>query len=115
MASSIPPISEVVSPFIRRATMNPAIWAGVASPARISVMAARASTGVRSRREVSAPSTPGQPPSSASVGVASRSGASAMPGEPSAVSGNAGRGSGAARQRAANRSTPLPSGSWTTA
>ena len=42
MASTMPASSSTVSPFMRRATMNPAICAGVAAPSRISAMTARA-------------------------------------------------------------------------
>jgi hypothetical protein len=40
MASTRPRSSSTVSPFIRRATMNPAIWASDAAPARISAITA---------------------------------------------------------------------------
>ncbi len=53
MASSIPFSSATASPFIRRATTNAPSWAGVASPARISSMAARAASALRSRPETS--------------------------------------------------------------
>ena len=39
IASTSPSSSSIVSPLLRRATANPAIWAGVASPPRISPMA----------------------------------------------------------------------------
>ena len=42
MASTSPASSSTVSPFMRRATMNPAIWAGVAAPSRISAIGAPA-------------------------------------------------------------------------
>src|SRR3972149_5826692 len=42
-----PAISSTVSPFIRRAVMNAAIWAGVASPSMITPSAACASASVR--------------------------------------------------------------------
>ena len=48
MASTIPDTSGTVSPFMRRATMNAAIWAEVASPARISPIAAPDWVAVRS-------------------------------------------------------------------
>ena len=44
---AMPVISSTVSPFMRRATMKPAIWEGVASPAMIVSMAAPASCSVR--------------------------------------------------------------------
>ena len=53
--------SSTVSPFMRRPTTKPAIWAGLASPARISPIAARATAGSRSRPAVTSPSTAGQP------------------------------------------------------
>ena len=63
--------SATVSPFIRRATMKAAIWAGLAAPSRISAIATRARVARRGRRPPSAcrgpPATrrarrsPGQP------------------------------------------------------
>ena len=61
MASSRPVSSSMVSPFMRRATMNPAIWAGVAAPSRISAIAARARSGVRSAPDESVPMTAAHP------------------------------------------------------
>ncbi len=44
IASANPPISSVVSPFMRSATASPAIWEGVASPASTCSIVARASS-----------------------------------------------------------------------
>ncbi len=54
--------------------MNPAIWAEVASPARISAIAALVCSAGTSRRRVKGPSTAGQPPSSSSVTVSATGG-----------------------------------------
>ena len=66
--------SSTVSPFMRRATMNPAIWAGVAAPSRISAIAARARSGVEvGTADESVPRTAGHPSKpSASVTGATR-------------------------------------------
>ena len=61
MASSMPVSSSTVSPFMRRATMNPAIWAGVAAPSRISAIAARARSAVRSAPDERVPMTGAHP------------------------------------------------------
>ena len=45
--------------------MKPAIWAAVARPLRISLIAARACRSLRSTPLVIAPSTPGHPPAAA--------------------------------------------------
>ena len=66
MAARSPVSSSTDSPFMRSATTKPASCAGVAVPCRISAMAARACSVVRSRPASSGPSTAGQPPSSAS-------------------------------------------------
>jgi len=49
IAAAAPAISSAVSPFIRRATANPAIWAAVASPAMMMSMARDDSSRERSR------------------------------------------------------------------
>ena len=67
MAPSSPVISSTVSPFMRRATQKAAIWADVARPSRISVIAAAAEAAGRSTRRLRAPSTAGQPPRSAKL------------------------------------------------
>ena len=64
-ASSIPDSSSAVSPLARSATAKAMIWAGVASPARITPIAVVASTVVRSWRSINRDRTPGQPPSDA--------------------------------------------------
>ena len=43
IASAKPAISSAVSPFVRRATRNPAIWAGVSSPSMTEPISSRAS------------------------------------------------------------------------
>src|SRR5262249_34826122 len=58
----------------RSATANAPSWAGVASPARISSMAARAVSWSRSVPETSRLRTAGQPPRSTSPVIAGRSG-----------------------------------------
>ena len=56
----VPPTSSTVSPLARSETAKPAIWAGVASPARISPIAHAVWALVRSVRATSAPRTSGQ-------------------------------------------------------
>ena len=63
-ASSSPESSSALSPLARSATTNPISCAGVASPVRIVVMAARAWSAVRWCRSSRRESTPGQPPCS---------------------------------------------------
>ncbi len=60
IAATSPVISSTVSPLARRDTAKPAIWAGVASPERISPIAQVAWSALRSVRATSAPSTSGQ-------------------------------------------------------
>ncbi len=60
IASTSPVISSMVSPLARSATAKPAIWAGVASPPRISPIAQPAWSAVRSWRATRAESTSGQ-------------------------------------------------------
>ena len=67
MAPSRPVISSTVSPFMRSATQKAAIWADVARPSRISVIAAAADADGRSTPRDRAPSTAGHPPRSANV------------------------------------------------
>jgi hypothetical protein len=55
MAAAIPAISSGVSPFMRRAIASAAICEGVASPARICSIAARACSWVRSSRSTTRP------------------------------------------------------------
>ena len=57
IAVTSPAISSTVSPLMRSATMNAAIWADVALPLRMSVMAAAAWSVVRSWPDVSGPRT----------------------------------------------------------
>jgi hypothetical protein len=52
--------SPAVSPFIRSATPNPAIWAGVAAPSMISFIAQDVSSEVRVSPLISAPISAGQ-------------------------------------------------------
>ena len=79
MAWASPVTSPTVSPFIRSATPNPAIWAGVAAPSMISFIAHAASSEVSSSRRISALITAGQavresmrPPRSGKADVAGR-------------------------------------------
>ena len=74
MASSRPLSSSIDSPFMRRATANAPSWADVASPARISSMAARAVAASRSLPDTSRLRTAGQPPRSTSRLIGGRSG-----------------------------------------
>ena len=60
IASTRPPTSSTVSPLARSETAKPAIWAGVASPERISPIAHAVWSLVRSVRATSAPRTSGQ-------------------------------------------------------
>ena len=62
MAFASPSSSPTAGPLSRRATMNAATCASVASPARMSPRAARASPGPMSRPAASVASTPGHPP-----------------------------------------------------
>src|SRR5436853_4888728 len=62
-------ISAGVSPLARRATANPAIWAGVARPSRIVARAPPASSGARSSPRISLAGGAGQIGASASVGI----------------------------------------------
>src|SRR5437763_17107625 len=64
-------ISLGVSPLARRATANPAIWAGVARPSRIVASAAPASSGARSSARISLASKVGHRRSSGSVDIGS--------------------------------------------
>ena len=61
MASTMPPSSATVSPFIRRATMKAAIWAGLAAPSRISVIVTRAVSASRSPPSKRVPRIDGPP------------------------------------------------------
>ena len=60
IAATRPVISSTVSPLARSDTAKPAIWAGVASPERISPIAQVVWSALRSVRATSAPSTSGQ-------------------------------------------------------
>jgi len=60
MTSARPASSPTVSPFIRSATPNPAIWAGVAAPSMISFIAHAASSLVSVSPLTSAPINAGQ-------------------------------------------------------
>ena len=60
IAATRPSTSSTVSPLARSATANPAICAGVASPARISPIAHAVWSAVRSARATRAESTSGQ-------------------------------------------------------
>ena len=99
IAAARPASSSTVSPLARSATANPAIWAGDASPDRISSMAQAACASLRSVPSTSAVRTCGQ--------VA-------------AISGWRGRGSGAARRptrpagsgRAGAAPRPRPATRW---
>ena len=75
MASTMPTSSSTVSPFIRRATMKAAIWAGLAAPSRISAIVARLTARSSDPPSIRVPSTTGHPPCSAKP-------RSAMRGEP---------------------------------
>ena len=55
IASAMPAISSGASPFMRSATANAAIWAGVASPASTCSMLARASSRLRCTRSMARP------------------------------------------------------------
>src|ERR1700722_12964590 len=55
MTSESPATSPGVSPFIRRATANPATWTGVAAPSMISFIAQAASSWLRVSPRISAP------------------------------------------------------------
>ena len=61
IASTRPLTSSMVSPLARSATAKPAIWAGVASPARISPIAQAVCSALRSWPATSAVRTSGQP------------------------------------------------------
>src|SRR5581483_3625795 len=75
-----------VSPLMRRPTAKAAIWAGVASPRRISAIAAAASSRKRSAPAHSGARTAGQPPiSSSNAKTAGRlRGAAALAQDPAA-------------------------------
>jgi hypothetical protein len=60
IASTRPVSSSIVSPLARSATAKPEIWAGVASPERISPIAQAVCPAVRSTPETSGPRTSGQ-------------------------------------------------------
>ena len=60
MAWASPAISAGVSPFIRSATPNPAIWDGVAAPSMISFIAQVVSSAVRVSPRMRAPIRAGQ-------------------------------------------------------
>ncbi len=60
IASTSPSISSMVSPLARSATAKPAIWAGLASPARIWPIAQAVCSELRSARLIKDPSTSGQ-------------------------------------------------------
>ncbi len=60
IVSARPLSSPAVSPFIRSATPNPAIWVGVAAPSMISFIAQAVSSAVRVSPLISAPISAGQ-------------------------------------------------------
>ncbi len=102
IASTSPHTSSVVSPLARRATAKPAIWASVASPARISPIAQVACSALRSRPATSAPRTSGQPRDVEAIRWRrARASAAASPRSRPAGSGRAGA---APRRRPATRS-----------
>ena len=70
IAATSPVISSTVSPLMRKPTASAAICAGVASPRRISAIAAAAWAAGRSAPAVSGPRTAGHPPNSSSVTTA---------------------------------------------
>ena len=92
MASTMPPSSATVSPFIRRATMKAAIWAGLAAPSRISAMVTRAVSASRSPPSMRVPRMTGHPPRAANC-----------------VTGRPSRGSGL---RPSGRSSRCSPGGW---
>ena len=67
MARTRPVVSSAVSPLTFSPTRKPAIWAGSASPPRISVRTASASSADRSSPSHRRASRPGQPPKSSRV------------------------------------------------